>query len=78
MISASAAIVEVAGGSAIVANAADAATIADGLGEIVTDAAVRDDLVERGRARIGNYSWERSGRLMLDVYREAACAGGGS
>ena len=78
VISASAAIVEVAGGSAIVANAADAATIADGLGEIVTDAAVRDDLVERGRARIGNYSWERSGRLMLDVYREAACAGGGS
>lgn len=78
VISASAAIVEVAGGSAIVADAADVATIADGLGEIVTDAAVRDDLVERGRARIGNYSWERSGRLMLDVYREAACAGGGS
>ena len=41
---------------------------------VVNDESLRDDLRTRGLARAATYTWQRTARLTLDVYREAVRA----
>ena len=60
---------EVAGGAAVLVDAENPASIADGIGEAFSK---RSELGARGLERARAYSWDRSAELLLDVYREAA------
>jgi glycosyltransferase involved in cell wall biosynthesis len=50
----------------------DAASVADGLGRMLADAGLRQRLRDRGLARARAFSWERTARETLAVYRAAA------
>jgi glycosyltransferase involved in cell wall biosynthesis len=63
------AIPEVAGGAALLV-APEAERLAEALGRVLTDAALAQDLRERGRARAAGFTWERTARLTADVYRQ--------
>ncbi len=73
---------EIAAGAALAVDPSDAAALADGLVTLLTDESRRAELVDRGHQRRWAYSWRRSARRLLDVYREAAagppqpCPGG--
>ena len=51
---------EVAAGAALEVDAEDELAIARGLERLVTDAGLRRELSERGRARAADFSWERA------------------
>ena len=61
---------EVAGGAALEVDAEDAEAMADGLERLVTDAGLRRNLSERGRARARTFSWDRSAALVRSVLDE--------
>jgi glycosyltransferase involved in cell wall biosynthesis len=63
---------EVVGDAAILIDPYEAASIAEGIRKIVTDPALRADLVARGLARAREYSWERSARRIWEIYEEVA------
>jgi len=63
---------EVAAGAALARDPADPEALADGLVTLLTDEAVRAELLKRGHQRRRDFSWRRSARSLLDVYREAA------
>ncbi len=58
---------EIAGDAALYFDPHDAADLARALGRVLDDAALRDDLVARGRARGQAFTWERTARGVLDV-----------
>ena len=60
---------EVAGESAMLFDPRSVDEIAGALHRCLRDSAVRELLVQRGRANVRRYSWERSARTALDVYR---------
>ncbi len=62
---------EAAGDAAELVDPHDPDSIAAGIVRVVRDADWRTELVERGRRRLGDFSWSRSARQMLDVYAEA-------
>ena len=68
------AVAETAGDAALLVDPADVAAIAEGLARLLTDRAFHDDLVEKGRARAGEYSWKATARATLDAYRDAVAA----
>jgi hypothetical protein len=43
---------------------------------LLTDEARRTELVERGRSRVAEFTWERAGRSTLDILKQAAGAAG--
>ena len=49
-------------------NERDLSTLLD---RILTDPGLREDLVRRGRARAGEFSWKRSGSLQVAAYEQA-------
>lgn len=61
---------EVTGDAAVLVDPYDVASIADGLRRAVTDEALRQDLIVRGRARAGQFSWARAAAETLQVYRD--------
>jgi glycosyltransferase involved in cell wall biosynthesis len=65
---------EVAGDAAVLVDPLSVREIADGL-ERVLDPSVNTDLVESGRDRAAAFSWERTARQTVAVYRSVA--GGG-
>jgi len=69
-----ASIPEVLGGAGMLLDANDVAAWRDAIIRVVNDESLRDDLRARGLARAANYTWQRTARLTLDVYREAAHA----
>jgi len=69
-----ASIPEVLGGAGYLLDPRDGAAWRDALIRIVNDESFRDDLRARGLARAATFTWERTARLTLDVYREAARA----
>jgi glycosyltransferase involved in cell wall biosynthesis len=71
-----ASLVEVAGGAALHADAADEEALAAHLVSVLEDAATAESLVARGRARAAEFSWERSARALAKVYRAARSANG--
>ena len=65
-----ASIPEVVGDAALLLDPRDASAWRDALARLVTDESLREDLRERGRARAAAFTWERTARLTLEVYRE--------
>lgn len=59
---------EVAGEAAILVDPYDAASIADGITKVLNGP---KGLIEKGFARVAGFSWEKTARMTLEVYREA-------
>jgi glycosyltransferase involved in cell wall biosynthesis len=65
---------EVAGDAAIFVDPYDVSSIVDGMRRVLTEPALAESLRRKGLRRAREFSWERSVRRTLDVYR--AVAGG--
>ncbi len=65
---------EVAGDSAVLVNPSSPTQIAHAILELAENDGRRRELAERGLRRAAGYSWERTARETLDVYRRAARA----
>ena len=65
---------EVLGDAALYVEPRDADGWAAALARILDDAALRADLARRGTLQAARYSWERTARETLAVYREALAA----
>jgi glycosyltransferase involved in cell wall biosynthesis len=60
---------EVAGDAAILVEADDAMAIADGIGRVVGDRALRQDLVDRGLRQAQGFTWRDTAVRTLGAYR---------
>ena len=69
-----ASIPEVLGGAGLLLDPRDVSAWRDAIIRVMNDEALRDDLRARGLARAGTYTWQRTARITLDVYREAVRA----
>jgi glycosyltransferase involved in cell wall biosynthesis len=65
---------EVVGEAAVLIDPYDPASIADGIRRALTDADLRQTLVEAGLARVKAYSWDTSVRRVREVYGEVAAS----
>lgn len=74
VVSAGGAVPEIAGDGALVVPVGDVAALAGALEQVLSDEALRADLVARGRARAGMYSWTATADSMVALYRNAAAA----
>jgi len=63
---------EVVGDAAVLVDPYSAASIANGIQQVLTDGELRAQLRDRGFARARAFSWEASVRRTIDVYREVA------
>jgi glycosyltransferase involved in cell wall biosynthesis len=61
---------ETAGGAAVLADPGDPASIAKAILEATGSA--RDQLIDRGLRRAGQFTWGATGAATLEVYREVA------
>jgi glycosyltransferase involved in cell wall biosynthesis len=71
VVSSDPALVEVAGGAAVVADAADPGAWAAAIDGLLDDPARSAALSDAGRARAAAHTWAATARLTLDAYREA-------
>jgi glycosyltransferase involved in cell wall biosynthesis len=62
---------EVAGDAALLFDPHDNAAIAGALRQLLEDEALCDRLRARGRARVAEFTWERTARLTIESYRRA-------
>lgn len=69
------AVLEVTGAGALHADPRDSADLVAKIRLLDQDGALRARLVEAGKRRARDFSWERAARQTLDVYREAIGAG---
>jgi glycosyltransferase involved in cell wall biosynthesis len=67
----SGALAELATGAALLADPLNVGSIAAAMRQLLDDEALRRCLPELGRARAAEYTWERTARQTLDVYRAA-------
>ena len=63
---------ELAGDAAVLVDPRDPQSIAEGMRAVIEDERLSEKLAAAGRARAAEYSWERTARLVADVYREVA------
>jgi len=63
---------EQAGNAAFLFDPFSIEAIADVLQHMTTDPLLRQDLVEKGRKRLGDFNWERTAKAYRAVYRRAA------
>jgi glycosyltransferase involved in cell wall biosynthesis len=63
---------EVVGDAAVQVNPENVFDIARGIRDVLLDQELRLDLIRRGREQASRFSWERTAREVLDIYREAA------
>ena len=61
---------EVAGNAAIYADPYDVQSIAEQMTHIATDENLRKDLIEKGRIRRQNFSWDKTARGLWDCIEE--------
>ncbi len=61
---------EVVGNAAVLVNPENVFDIARGIREVLTDEGLREDLIRRGREQAARFSWERTAREVLEIYRE--------
>ncbi|MBR6968234.1 MAG: glycosyltransferase family 4 protein [Ruminococcus sp.] len=61
---------EVTGDCALICDAYDVKSIARGLYRLYSDEELRRDLSRRGIERAKGFTWERSAKMLMDVYRE--------
>jgi alpha-1,3-rhamnosyl/mannosyltransferase len=62
---------EVAGDAALLVDPENTGEIADAMRQMATDDALRSDLRARGLSRAKQFTWDRTARLTIDVYRKA-------
>lgn len=60
---------EVTSGAALLADCSDASALANAVGRLASDGALRDDLGRRGRLRANDFTWDAAARATLQVYR---------
>lgn len=60
------------GDAALQFDALDVAAIADAIHRMTTDARLREELIRRGRQRVGDFDWTRTAKSYRAVYRRAA------
>lgn len=65
---------EVAGDAALLVDPEDVDAIADALRRVLSEPALAHDLRRRGRERAAGFTWERTARATLDVYRHVTGA----
>jgi glycosyltransferase involved in cell wall biosynthesis len=65
---------EITGGHALAADPESPEEIGDAIRRLVEDSALRSELRQRGLERAREFTWERTARETLAVYREAATA----
>jgi glycosyltransferase involved in cell wall biosynthesis len=63
---------EVVGDAAVLINPENVFDIARGIREVLLDETLRAELIRRGHAQAARFSWERTAREALEIYREAA------
>lgn len=63
---------EVVGDAAVLVNPENVFDIARGICEALLDEPLRAELIRRGHAQAARFSWERTAKAVLDIYREAA------
>jgi glycosyltransferase involved in cell wall biosynthesis len=63
---------EVAGDAARLVSPTDVEALAMALDEVLTDEALRADLIAKGHARAGQFTWDQAARQLLGIYRELA------
>lgn len=63
---------EVAGGAAIFFNPLDVPEMAEAIFRVLTDEGLRKDLVKKGLKRCKEFSWEKTAKETLGVYKEMA------
>jgi glycosyltransferase involved in cell wall biosynthesis len=63
---------EVVGDAAVLVNPENVFDISRGIQEALLDEALRAELILRGREQAARFSWERTAREVLEIYREAA------
>ncbi|HXP37116.1 MAG TPA: glycosyltransferase family 1 protein [Solirubrobacteraceae bacterium] len=61
---------EVAGDAALLFDPEDQTQVTQAIGRLLDDATLAAELVERGRRRAAEYTWERAGAVTLDGYRQ--------
>jgi len=61
---------EVLGDAALLVDPYDTEVIAQGLIKMLESRELREDLIRKGKKRVGQFTWERTARETLDVYRE--------
>jgi glycosyltransferase involved in cell wall biosynthesis len=66
---ASTAIPEVVGDAGLLVDPNDAAALREALARLLSDAALRTQLVERGLARAAEFTWRRSAEVLAAAYR---------
>ncbi len=66
---------EVVGDAAILVNPENVFEIARGIRDVLLDDVLRAQLIRRGREQALRFSWERTARQVLEIYREAAKGG---
>jgi glycosyltransferase involved in cell wall biosynthesis len=64
---------EVVGDAAVLVNPENVFDIARGIREVLLDDTLRTELIRRGRLQAARFSWDKTARDVLDIYREAAC-----
>jgi glycosyltransferase involved in cell wall biosynthesis len=61
---------EVAGDAALLFDPEDQAQVTQAIRRLLDDAALAAELVQRGRRRAAQYTWERAGAVTLDGYKQ--------
>jgi len=67
--SATSSLPEVAGDAALMVDPFDIEALAEALGRLINDAALRDDLRHKGFQRAERFTWQRSARELLTIYQ---------
>jgi len=62
---------EVAGGAAVTVTPTDEGAIAKGIVSVLSDQDLANSLVERGRERSAEFTWERAAAETVEIYRQA-------
>lgn len=61
---------EVVGGAAMLVNPENVFDIARGIAEVLTNPELRESLIIKGKRQAASFSWDRTAREVLSVYRE--------
>ena len=62
---------EVAGDAALFVSPTDTTAIAEGISALLTDSALRENLVRKGFARAKQFSWQKTGAEIWEILKEA-------
>jgi glycosyltransferase involved in cell wall biosynthesis len=75
--SADPALVEVGGDAVVTAPVGDAPALARALADVVADVGLRAAMVQRGRARAADHTWEEAAAQLWELYRSVAAGSAG-